>query len=1051
MKTFSSRTAQDPAGRVDTAADESMLRTVMRHSAIGMAVLDPDGFFLEVNPSLCQLLGYSRDELTGMNFRDVTYPDDLAADQEQVAKLRTGEGETYEIEKRYTHRNGGVVWARLNVSVIRHANGTPWRFISQILDITASRQEERVASAVFTRLQFLDGIGFYHAAARELAELLDAEVAFIGRVDADRPDLLHMITVIEDGELTPNFSYPLAGTPCAEVVEGFIHIIEDDVQARYPDDSYLVERDMRAYAATPLMSPDGRVFGHLGVLKRSPFTSLASIGPTLGTLGLAVASQMTRDRNRRQYQDLFELAPDALLMVQRDGTVVKANKQAEQLFGLPRLSLHGRDVRSLLPMPGNDPWLAVLESESPRLQGMNNGEIKARRDVGGSIPVALRLRSLDTEDGARLLISIRDIADQIENRRELMMRDQAIDAAGVGMMIVAASRDNLRIVDVNQGFENITGFHRNEVVGASMHAILGTLETSAQVDNIRAAIRHQVPAFEVLKSHRRDGSTFWSEVSIAPVTGNAGDPVRFVGIISDVTERIDTEQKLRIMADALPVLLVYFDRDNVIRMVNRTAENWYALDARRIIGKRITDILPAEVVESYRTRTRDAPADRGIVFSHQVRYPDGKTRMVEVHHVPHLDTDGVVSGHYTMVIDITERERERDQLHHAQRMESIGQLSGGVAHDFNNLLSVIQGNLQLFARRQEVVDDPVGNRWLHAALDAVTRGADLTQRLLAFSRRQRLESTAIDAASHLQEIRPLLQRAVGEQVEVQIEVDDDLPAIVGDLSQFENAILNLAVNARDAMPRGGVIRIGAQRVERQVAEVELATALPAGDYVRIEVKDQGEGMPEEVRSRAFEPFFTTKDSGGGTGLGLASVFGYVRQCGGQAVIHSEPGRGTTVQMVFPESDGAVEVASAQRRDANAAAKVGGETVLVVDDNPEVREAGVELIRSLGYTTLEADCGAAALSVLARNRVDLLFTDVVMPGGINGLELAEQARALYAELPVLFTSGYAEETMQRAGNALPLSAWIHKPIDMDELEARLHRLLEAAASVPGDRD
>ncbi len=1048
----STRPAESEEPGVRTS--EGTFRSAMQYSPIGMALVAPDGTFLEVNEALCKIVGYSREELLRGTFQDITHPDDLETDLTFVHQVLDGHIETYQMDKRYLHKNGGLVWIQLNVSLVRRADGSPDYFVSQIQDITARKLVEQVIEIVSTKLLFLDGPEFYTAVVRDLSRVLGAEIAFVARINQDQPDTLHTIALIEDGELVENISHPIPGTPCAKVVDGTHYIVADNAQALYPSDTYLVEKRIRAYAATPLIGPDGRVFGHLGALKREPFTNSEAIAQTLNSFGLAVSSQMMRDSNRRQYRDLFELAPDGLLITNRRGDIIEANQQAQALFGRPRDSLCRHNVRALLPLTGDDasdPWGGFLQSTRPRHPSMVSSGFNARRPDGSTRPVDINLNPIETDEGAMLVISIRDIAERLESQRALRLRDRAIDAAGVGMMILASGRDNLRILDINHAFEVITGFARDEVVGRGLFDVLARLEAGRDVEKIRTSISQGKPGFAMLKCHRKSGAPFWSEIGISPVAGEDGTEIKFVGIINDVTDRVDTEQKLRIMADALPVLLVYFDKDNRYRMVNRTAEQWLARPASDIIGTTADAVVLPEHINDYRKRTANAPTDRETTFEARYAYPDGKTRLVEVHHIPHVDADGTLAGHYTMVIDITERENVRAHLNQTQRMESIGQLSGGVAHDFNNLLSVIQGNLQLLSRRNEIDGDESTKRWVNSALDAVSRGADLTQRLLAFSRRQPLENTIIDVTEHLAEMSVLLQRAVGELVNIETRLDPDLPCIEGDLSQFENVVLNLAVNARDAMPRGGTLSIETSKRTLVEGDLEVHTDLPPGEYVLIAVRDDGVGMESAVHARAFEPFFTTKEPGRGTGLGLASVFGYVKQCGGHAAISSEPGEGTTVELYFPVSGRSGE--TPRKSPANVTRRPSGtETILAVDDNPEVLAAGAEMLRDIGYRVLEASNGAHALRLLEGDtEVDLVFTDMVMPGGMSGLELAERVRDRWPGTPILFTSGYAEEAMRRGGAGIELSEWIHKPIDIDELETKIATLLDSSRSTTRENE
>jgi signal transduction histidine kinase len=380
------------------------------------------------------------------------------------------------------------------------------------------------------------------------------------------------------------------------------------------------------------------------------------------------------------------------------------------------------------------------------------------------------------------------------------------------------------------------------------------------------------------------------------------------------------------------------------------------------------------------------------------------------------------------------RRAAEDALLRAQRLEAVGQLTGGVAHDFNNLLTVILGGAHILARRAD--DAPTVRRVAEQIMLAARRGGEVTQQLLAFSRRQFIKPETINLNRRLMEFAPLLRRAAGEAVPVDFDLDPALDPVRLDPGHFEAAILNLVGNARDAMAEGGSIVIATRNLRLDGAGPE---ELPAGAYVRVSVRDTGAGMDAETAAKAFEPFFTTKEVGRGSGLGLSQVYGFAKQAGGDVRIASAPGAGTTVAILLPRS---TDRAPADRpgsdavplRSANA-----GEVVLVVEDEPGVLAMTVDSLRDLGYATLTATTAQAALDVLkSRERIDLLFSDVVMPGGMNGLQLSVEARRLRPNLKVLLTSGYAGGFDAAGADAVPL---LTKPYDRGQLASQLRAVLQ----------
>jgi signal transduction histidine kinase/DNA-binding response OmpR family regulator len=386
----------------------------------------------------------------------------------------------------------------------------------------------------------------------------------------------------------------------------------------------------------------------------------------------------------------------------------------------------------------------------------------------------------------------------------------------------------------------------------------------------------------------------------------------------------------------------------------------------------------------------------------QINRADGQVRWIEVFGYPVFDDQGKLGQVFGIVADITDRKQTEAALRHAQKMEAVGTLTGGLAHDFNNLLAIVIGNLDLLPAR--VRGDPESEELVNEALQASFRGAELTSRLLAFARRQTLQPQTVDINDRVAGIVKLLRRTLGEQIEIVLNLGADIWPAVVDPSQLEASLANLATNARDAMPNGGRVQISTANRALEADDSQQQAEVAAGDYVMIEVRDSGAGMPPEVVGRIFEPFFTTKEPGKGTGLGLSMVFGFIKQSGGHVNVQSAPGQGTAVRLFLPRA-----AAGAQ---AEVIAKphqiVGGnETILVVDDNAGVRRIVAMQLSRLGYAVLEAENSDAALRTLASHRVDLLLSDVVMPGALNGLELARAATARWPGLGVVLTSGFPQ--------------------------------------------
>jgi signal transduction histidine kinase/CheY-like chemotaxis protein len=409
------------------------------------------------------------------------------------------------------------------------------------------------------------------------------------------------------------------------------------------------------------------------------------------------------------------------------------------------------------------------------------------------------------------------------------------------------------------------------------------------------------------------------------------------------------------------------------------------------------------------------------------------------------DDRGNVQYVINLFRDLTEQNRIEQQLRQAQKMETVGQLTGGVAHDFNNFLQIIQGNIEL-ARNQLRADsgntDVVVSR-MDEALDAGKRGAILIQQLLAFSRVQALSPESVEPRAFITDTVRLLSRTLGEEIDIIVTADDDLPLITIDKTNLTNAILNLAINAKGAMPQGGRLSIHASRrlIEQELPfEDDAAIPLPAGNYLEIALTDTGCGMSAGTLQRATEPFFTTKPVGEGSGLGLGMVYGFVEQSGGRLYLESELGKGTTVRIVLPAASEAVAVAAPEKAPAASPERATG-CILLVEDDPGVRKIVTEMLEGSGYQVLIASNGPEALDILDEYPdVTILFSDVVMPQGMSGFDLADTAVARHKHLKVLLTSGYPDAELRRSGKAASGYRLIAKPYSMTDILDVLSEIL-----------
>jgi PAS domain S-box-containing protein len=503
--------------------------------------------------------------------------------------------------------------------------------------------------------------------------------------------------------------------------------------------------------------------------------------------------------------------------------------------------------------------------------------------------------------------------------------------------------------------------------------------------------------------------------------------------LQEATEALRrSEERLRLILDSIPALVAYIDGAQRYRYANRGYAAWFDIEQEAIIGRLVAEVVGAEAYTQIAAHIARALAGERVSYEYQRTRANGRRVVARSTVIPDRDGRGEVVGCFVLSFDITEQRAQQEALIQAQKMEAVGQLTGGVAHDFNNLLTIILGNL-------EALEEALTQRGLAAqvrehvapAMKATRRGVELIRRLLTFSRRQPMALAAVEVVERVRSIAQILGRTLGETVQLDLQLPTEPLYAHTDGHQLENALLNLALNARDALPSAGgrlTIRVLPCSIHAELAE---RYGLSAGDYVQFDVIDTGCGMPPEVAAHAFEPFFTTKPFGRGSGLGLAMVYGFVRQSGGAIRLRSRPGKGTTVTFVLPRlsepppadgSDGTAAVQSAER----------SLTILLVEDEPEVRHLLRQQLMRLGHRVLEAANGAEALELIEHvAEIDVLVTDAVMPGGCDGPTLIVRARQLRPAFPAVLVSGYWQEERR-----LPDVPLVAKPVQMADLAAAL---------------
>ena len=546
---------------------------------------------------------------------------------------------------------------------------------------------------------------------------------------------------------------------------------------------------------------------------------------------------------------------------------------------------------------------------------------------------------------------------------------------------------------------------------------------------------------------RRDGTAFPAEYSSFPILRDdavIGAVVTFV----DTTEKHDvrealasSEERFRSLLEYAPFAIVLQDLDARIQLVNSTYEHFFVFPPDRLIGSVAPELFGAGLAERLNAADRQVIKTGAVVeLDADVVEQDLPVKFIRITKFPVFQSGGEISGVGSFVLDISAQKMAEERLVQTHKMEAISQLTGGIAHDFNNLLTAVMGNLDLL--RDHLEGDVLAQKYLATAYRASEHGAGLTDHLLAFSRRQELTAEIVDINDVVDDFSRLAARTLGEDIRIEPHFPEDIWLVTADPGQLENAMLNLALNARGAMSGGGLLRI---ETSNQVLDDAMAARhedLEPGDYVMIEVIDEGVGMSPETLARAFEPFFTTRKVGEGSGLGLSMVFGFTKQTGGHVVIESELEMGTSVRLYLPRAPKETSIANAGPAASNGI-PTGVETVLVVEDQADLRSFVINLLSRLGYRTLEAEDGPAAMPLLeGEGRIDMLLTDVVLPAGMSGADLARTYRQRFPDGKVLYTSGYPGDELSKSGRLPQDVDLLRKPYQAAELAQTVRQVLDS---------
>ena len=771
-----------------------------------------------------------------------------------------------------------------------------------------------------------------------------------------------------------------------------------------------------------------------------------------------------RERSEREIREtaarmkaLVETAVDGVILIDARGTVQMFNPACEKLFGYAATEVIGQNVKMLMPQPysgEHDRYLDNFHRTGvKKIIGVGR-EVTGRRKDGSIFPMNLSVGEAKQEGESIFVGIIHDLTERARADQAVRDSERSFRLLVEGVTDYAIYMLDLdgRVTSWNSGAQRIKHYSASEILGRHFREFYldedrrnGEPERNLEV--ARREGRYEAESWRV----RKDGSQFWANIVMDPIRNERGQLLGYAKITRDITERRRAEQVIREAGVRINTLVetavdgvILIDARGHIQTFNPACEKLFGYRADEVIGQNVKMLMPAPYREEHDRyldnyqRTGD-PKIIGIGREVKGQRKDGSVFPMDLS-VGEAKQDGE-STFVGIIHDLTDRKHTEEQLIQAQKMEAVGQLSGGIAHDFNNLLTVIVGNAEFLSDSLKSRHDL--QKLADSIIKAGERGAELTQRLLAYGRRQKLNPVEIDCNNLVAGMRKLLRRTLSEEIDIRVSLETELATAYADAGQLENAILNLCINAKDAIPQGGTISITTANMNLDDRYAEQHPEVHPGQYVMISITDDGHGMPKDVLERAFEPFFTTKDVGKGSGLGLSMVYGFVKQSNGHVAIYSEPGLGTTVRIYLPATSTYAEKAPHLVPEPEAAPD-GQETVLIAEDDPFVRAYAVACLESFGYGVVEAVDGRDALNKLAGGAMaDLLFTDVVMPGGINGWELAESARRIKPELKVLLTSGYALEALAERGRLPAGAVVLNKPYRKAELAKRVREALAPA--------
>ena len=981
-----------------------------------------DGRCRGANRAAADLLGIPSEMLLSQNLCEIHLWKESGVLRRAEETMRTGAPQRW--EARFTSTAGKTLWLHFRTELADLAGE---RGLLLVLGNITERTREEAE-----RKQLIDGMNDTAIVLSFEGEFLEVNDRAIETLGYSRGELLAMSVADIDPHLSPG-----------DVAD----LIEENRLGR------------RRIFETLHKTKAGRIF---------PVEISASLVSFRGKPAILSVARDISDRRRAEetlreseerYRVLADATSDLIFSFDRDLRLVGINRAAATIIGQSAETALGKSLRELgLPAEADTRWQAACAEVLATGQALEN-LVREMPFPGGAVrTIETALHPIRAADGS--VSGVRGMARDVTDRAraEAMLEGSRqrlrLHVERTPLAVIEFGPDG-RVAEWNPGAKAVFGYSREEALGQPWTFIVPEA-SRLEVDGVRESLIAQAGGLRSTNENvTRDGRLIHCEWYNTPLIGPDGRSIGVASLVMDVTERERAEEKLRASEERFRALYenspdaVFITSPNGrVHAANPAACAMFEMTEQELIaGGRDVILDPADsrITAALRRRTRTGRFVGEFTFRRKM----GTTFPGEIASQVYQGDDGELYTAMT-VRDLTDRRRSEEalalaeaQLRQAQKMEAVGQLAGCIAHDFNNLLTAIIGNSDLMLQALPP-DDP--NRELVADIrDVGERAANLTRQILAFSRRQMLSPRVLCLNEIVESIRPLLGRTLGEDIHLEVVMASDLRSTTVDPNQLEQVLMNLAVNARDAMPQGGHLAIKTANAVLNRAYCRAHPELKPGRYVLLSVSDDGCGMDEHTKSRMFEPFFTSKEMGKGTGLGLSTVLGIVQQSGGSISVESEPAKGTTFKVYLP----AHKQSAPSEEEPSRAPKPakGTETVLVVEDEALVRELMVRVLTRSGYKVLEAGSAAEGLAVLATTELvpDLLLTDMVLPGGEGGRALAEQAQACHPSLSVIFASGYTQDSAVFDGSLGKDIDFLNKPFTPGELLEKVRAALDKATT------